>query len=118
MEVGKQYRRVSEQAREVSMAQKSGQSNMEKMMELFLQMRQEDQKRETRREQDRLEREERRSRDEQMRELRREKEERDREEKKEREDRERDDRREERQIQLLTQLKEAQPVVPQQVNIS
>ena len=84
------------QAREESMAQKADQTGMEKMMELFLQMRQEDQNREARREQDRLDREERRVKD----------------------DRESEERREELQIQLLVQLKEAQPAVPHQVHQS
>ena len=54
------------------MAQKADQTSMEKMMELFLQMRQDDQNRESKREQDRLDREERRLREEQLREEKRE----------------------------------------------
>ena len=77
---------------------------MEKIMEMFLQMKQEEQNREARREQDRVEREDMRIREEQ-----------EREDRQEREERERKEKTEERQIQLLTQLKEAQHAVPQLV---
>ena len=59
-QVGEQYKRMTEQARETSMANKSDLSGMEKMMQMFLQMKRDDQMREQKREEDRLEREERR----------------------------------------------------------
>ena len=106
--IGQQYMMLTGQAKQrKTMAQKADQTSVEKMMELFLQMRQDDQNRESNREQDRLDREERRLREEQQ-----------REEKWEREEREREVRREERQLQLLNQLKEAQLAVPQQVHIN
>ena len=86
IQVGHQVNRLSEQARETTMAQKSEQSSIERMMDMFLQMRQEEQTRDNRREQDILEREER----------------------KEREEREREVRREDSHVQLIAQLKEAQ----------
>ena len=90
-QVGEQYKRMTEQARETSMAHKSDLSGMEKMMQMFLQMKRDDQMREQKREEDRLERDERRLKDEQERELRREREDREREEKRVREDRDRED---------------------------
>ena len=107
-QVGQQYTRLTGQAKQrETMAQKADQTSVEKKMELFLQMRQDDQNRESKREQDRLGREEWRLSEEQQ-----------REEKREREEREREVRWEERQLQLLTQLKEVQSAVPQQVHIN
>ena len=64
-QVGQQYTRLTEQAKQrETMAQKADQTSVEKMMELFLQMRQDDQNRESRREQNRLDWEERRLREE------------------------------------------------------
>ena len=62
-QVGQKYTTLRE-----TMAQKAEQTGVEKMMEMFLQMRQHDQNREGRREWDRLDREERRLREEQERE--------------------------------------------------
>ena len=90
---------------------------MDKLMELIITMRMEDQKKEREREEkkevENLEREERREKDirEQAdRELRQERIREEREQKREEE-------RERREERLLTTLKEAQPAVPQQVNI-
>ena len=95
-------------------------SNMEKLMEMMIQMRAEDRKDAQLREQKREEEEERRrvredkrDREERQREIERS----EREVRKERQDKDRELQREERQAELLAQLKEAQPVVPQQITI-
>ena len=95
-------------------------SNMEKLMEMMIQMRVEDRKdaqlREQRRDEEeerRRVREDKRDREERQREIERS----EREVRKERQDKDRELQREERQAELLAQLKEAQPVVPQQITI-
>ena len=89
-------------------------SGVDKIMELFMQMRQDDKEREDRRLKDIQEREERREIERLEREVRRKKEDRDRD----REEREREERREERQARLIQQLKEAQPAIPQTIQIN
>ena len=71
-QIGEQHKRMTELARETSMVHKSDLLGMEKMMQMFLQMKRDDQMREQKIEEDRVEREERRLKDEQVRELRRE----------------------------------------------
>ena len=88
-QVGEQRRRLSHHVRQQQSMAQQQESGMEKMFQVFLQMRQEDKDREDRRERERIDRDERRERE-----------------------------REERQIQLIQQLKEAQPVVPQQIYVS
>ena len=84
---------------------KQEKSNMDKMMEMFMRMREDDRKE---REEERKEREaERLDRQEELR-LRK--------EKRQRDEAEREDRREERRL-LMVELREAQPVVPQTVQI-
>jgi len=95
-------------------------SNMEKLMEMMIQMRAEDRKdaqlREQRREEEEKRgrvREDERDREERQREIERS----EREVRKERQDKDRELQREERQAELLVQLKEAQPVVLQQITV-
>ena len=98
MEVGQQYTMLTAQNRKTeNTVQRSEMSSMDKMLEMFLQMKQDDPRM---RQEDKI-REERRE-----------------QEQSEEKDREREQKREERQIQLLTQLKEAQPTIPQQVTIN
>ena len=97
--VGDQLTRITERTRQREMAQQSEMAGMEKILEMMMKMRQED-KREQRETEQKNERERLK-----------------REERKESEGREREERCDERQLQLLTQLKEAQPAVPQQVTI-
>ena len=112
-QVGLQFAKIAEQNSQLIMARETEQSAMDKLMEMMLTMRMEEQKREDRwerereqeRREDRLREEKRREREEQKEE---EREERRRAEKREQED---------RQATLLAQLKEAQPAVPQNITI-
>ena len=88
-------------------------SQMEVMMEMFIKMREEDKRREEDR---REERAERKRQDERREEERRKEEDRREEERVER--RREEDRREERQQQLMLQLRESKPAVPQTVQIT
>ena len=81
-QVGEQVSRLTERNRQREMTETS---NVERMLEMMLTMRQDEQRREEKREQ---------------------------------EERDKEARREERQLELLAQLKEAQPAVPQQVTIN
>ena len=115
-EVGAQYSRLAEENQHFRMAREAERTSLEKIMELIVTMKMEDQKREQ-------EREERRDREARERADQRERE-RIEQREKERENLERIEReekweeeRERREARLLTTLKEAQPAVPQHVNI-
>ena len=97
--VGDKLTRITERTKQREMAQQSEMAGMENFLEMMMKMRPED-KREQRETEQKNERERLK-----------------REERKEREESEREDRRDERQLQLLAQLKDTQPAVPQQVTV-
>ena len=105
--VTQQFERLSQVNTELTMARESEKSSVEKLMEMMLSMKMDEQKRDDER------RREERQRDED-----RKREEREREDRRERERREEKEERLAREERLITTLKAAQPAIPQKVTIN